>query len=105
MTGAAFVAGEILRAVAREYDWPALKPVEKKVVAVDPKALASLEGRYELQPGRFLDVKLEGGTLFVIDGEGMIELYPESETRFFEHGRGAHPLLREGPRRPADPHH
>jgi CubicO group peptidase (beta-lactamase class C family) len=79
-----FLAGEVLQAIAREYDWPAFQPVEKKVVAVEPKVLALYEGRYELQPGRFLDVKLEGGTLFVGDVEGMVELYPESETRFFD---------------------
>ncbi len=79
-----FVAAEILRAVSREYGWPSFKPVEKKVVSVDAKALATLEGRYELRPERFLEVKLEGATLFVIDGEEKVELYPESATRFFE---------------------
>jgi hypothetical protein len=97
-----FLAGEILRAVAREYDWPALKPVEKKVVAVDAKALASFEGRYELQPGRFLDVKLEGGTLFVGDVEGKVELYPESETRFFDTAEGHIIVFVKGPDGRAD---
>jgi CubicO group peptidase (beta-lactamase class C family) len=92
-----FVAGEILHAVALAYDWPSLKPVEKKVVAVDPKALASLEGRYELRPGRFLDVKLEGGTLYVIDGADKVELYPETETRFFEMDEGHILFFVKGP--------
>ena len=92
-----FLAGEILRAVAREYDWPSFKTVEKKVVAVEPKALAALEGRYELRPERFLDVKLEGGTLFVIDGEDRIELFPESETRFFDMVEGHILFFVKGP--------
>jgi CubicO group peptidase (beta-lactamase class C family) len=92
-----FVAGEILRAVAREYDWPSFKPVEKKVVAVDPKVLAALEGRYELRPGRFLEVKLEGSTLFVIDGADKIELYPESEVRFFDMAEGHVLFFVKGP--------
>ncbi|MCX6574136.1 MAG: serine hydrolase, partial [Candidatus Aminicenantes bacterium] len=92
-----FLAGEILRAVAREYDWPSFKPVEKKVVAVELKALAALEGRYELRPGRFLDVKLEGGTLFAGDAEGMVELYPESETRFFDTVEGHTLVFAKGP--------
>jgi CubicO group peptidase (beta-lactamase class C family) len=75
---------EILRAVAREYGWPALQPVEKTVVRVDPAALAPLAGRYELRPGKILTLALEGGTLFVIDGKERVELFPESETRFFE---------------------
>jgi CubicO group peptidase (beta-lactamase class C family) len=78
-----FVATEVLRAVAREYGWPTFKPVEKKVAAVDAKTLSALEGRYELRPGRFLEIKLEGTTLFVIDGADKVELFPESETRFF----------------------
>ncbi len=78
------LAADILRAVAREYGWPALQPVEKKTVAVDPRALAALEGRYELRPERFLEMKLEGGALHLIDGDERIELFPESETRFFD---------------------
>jgi CubicO group peptidase (beta-lactamase class C family) len=92
-----FVASELLRAVAREYDWPSFKPVEKKVIAVDPKVLAAYEGRYELQPGRFLDVKLEGGTLFIIDGKDKVELYPESETRFFDVDEGHTLVFMKGP--------
>ncbi|HSQ79025.1 MAG TPA: DUF3471 domain-containing protein, partial [Candidatus Bathyarchaeia archaeon] len=92
-----FLASEILRAVAHEYSWPAFNPAEKKTVAVDPKALAALEGRYEFQPGRFLEVKLESGTLMMIaDGE-KIELYPESETRFFETAEGHTLVFVKGP--------
>ena len=71
-------------------------------MTVDPKALAAFEGRYELRPGRFLDVKLEGGTLFVIDGEDKIELYPESETRFFEMDEGHTLVFVKGPDGRAD---
>jgi CubicO group peptidase (beta-lactamase class C family) len=78
------LAMEILRAVAAEYDWPSLKPRQKTVVAIEPAALAPLTGRYELRPGRVLTVALDGGTLFVIDGQERIELFPESATRFFE---------------------
>ncbi len=92
-----FLAAEILRAVAREYDWPSFKPAEKKVVPVDPAALAALEGRYELRPGRFLDVNLENGTLFVIDGEDKVELHPESETRFFDMDEGHVLVFAKGP--------
>jgi len=93
----AFLAAEILRAVAREYDWPSFKPAEKKVVTVDPAALAALEGRYELRPGRFLDVKMENGTLFVIDGEDKVEIHPESETRFFDMDEGHVLVFAKGP--------
>jgi len=92
-----FLASEVLRSIAREYGWPAFQPDEKKVVAVDPKALAFFEGRYELQPGKFLDVKLEAGTLFVIDGDQKVELYPESETRFVETDEGHTLVFVKGP--------
>ncbi|NTV80427.1 MAG: DUF3471 domain-containing protein, partial [Candidatus Aminicenantes bacterium] len=75
---------EVLRSIFREYGWPGFQPQERTVVAVDPALLAPLAGRYELRPGRTLDVVLESGTLFVIDGEEKVELYPESATRFFE---------------------
>jgi CubicO group peptidase (beta-lactamase class C family) len=78
------LAGEILRAVAAEYDWPSFWPRQKTVVTIEPAALASLTGRYELRPGRVLTVALDGGTLFVIDGQERIELFPESPTRFFD---------------------
>jgi CubicO group peptidase (beta-lactamase class C family) len=78
------LGGEILRAVAAEYDWPSFRPRQKTVVTVEPAALAPLTGRYELRPGRVLTVILEGGTLFVLDGQQRIELFPESATRFFD---------------------
>jgi CubicO group peptidase (beta-lactamase class C family) len=78
------LASEIIRAVAKEYGWPALQPSVKTTVSVDPAILAPLTGRYELRPGKIVDVVLEAGTLFVIDGKERIELFPESPTRFFE---------------------
>jgi CubicO group peptidase (beta-lactamase class C family) len=92
-----FLASEVMRSIASEYGWPALQPEEKKVVAVDPKALAFFEGRYELRPGKFLDVKLEAGTLFVTDGDWKAELYPESETRFVETDEGHMLVFVKGP--------
>ncbi len=78
------LASEILRAVAQEYDWPSNKPQVRTTVEVPPAALAALEGRYEMSPGHVITILLEGKTLFAIDGKDRIELYPESETRFFE---------------------
>jgi hypothetical protein len=78
------LAGEILRTVAAEYGWPLRQPRQKTVVTVDAAALAPLTGRYELRPGRVLNVVLEGGTLFVLDGLQRIELHPESATKFFD---------------------
>ena len=97
-----FLAAEVLRGIAREYGWPAYRPVEKKVVAVDPKILALYEGRYELRPGRILDIKLEGGTLFVYNEGERIELYPESDMRFFDTQEGHTLVFVKGPDGRAD---
>jgi CubicO group peptidase (beta-lactamase class C family) len=79
-----YLCREVLRSIAREYDWPAYRPVEKNVVRVDPKILSTYTGRYELSPGRVVKVVLQGETLSVLDGPRKIELYAEAENRFFE---------------------
>jgi CubicO group peptidase (beta-lactamase class C family) len=78
------LAQEVLRSISREYGWPIFKSLKKTAVAVAPDVLAALTGRYEMRPGKTILVSLEGATLFVIDGDERIELYPESGTRFFE---------------------
>jgi len=78
------LVGDILRAIAREYDWPAFKPRIKKIVRVAPQALSPLTGRYQMRPGKTIDIVLEGEKLFIVDGKQKIELFPESETSFFE---------------------
>jgi CubicO group peptidase (beta-lactamase class C family) len=79
-----WIGAEVLRSIAREYGWPIFQPREKTVVPVDPALLASLTGRYEIGQGRALDIVLDKGALFIVDGEERVELYPESATRFFE---------------------
>jgi CubicO group peptidase (beta-lactamase class C family) len=91
------LAAEIFRSISREYGWPAFKPLEKTVVDVPADALSALTGRYELRPGRTILVTVEDGTLLVIDGEERIELYPESETRFFDLIEGRSIDFRKGP--------
>lgn len=78
------LAQEVLRAVSAEYGWPVFKPRTRTTVTVAPEVLAPLAGRYEMRPGRVISVTLEGGALVITDRDQRIELYPESETRFFE---------------------
>jgi hypothetical protein len=42
------VIDEVMRAIAREYGWPALRPVEKTAVAMDPAALRDVPGGYRM---------------------------------------------------------
>lgn len=97
-----FLASEILRGIAREYGWPAYQPEQRKVVGVDPNILALYEGCYELRPGRILDIKLESGTLFVYNEGARIELYPESDMRFFDTQEGHTLVFVKGPDGRAD---
>ena len=46
--GGGEVAMELVRSIAREYDWPAFRPDERVLVAADPADLARLSGRYVL---------------------------------------------------------
>ena len=78
------LASEIVRAVAREYGWGAFVPRERRVMQVEPRLLAVLEGRYELTPAKTLTVRLEDGKLFIIDGDQRVELYAESDSLFFD---------------------
>jgi hypothetical protein len=62
------LALELLRAVAREYDWGILRPSERTVVEVTTPALAEFVGRYHTDlPGRpgglTIEIRLEDGQL------------------------------------------
>jgi len=59
-------------------------PVEKKAAAVDPKTYDSLAGDYELAPGFIITILRRGDKLISqATGQPEVELFPESETRFF----------------------
>jgi CubicO group peptidase (beta-lactamase class C family) len=76
-------------AIARDivsmlYGKPYQVPVERTTVAVRPEVLASYVGRYELAPTFVLTVTLEDGKLMTqATGQGKLQVYPESETKFF----------------------
>ncbi|MGB8957865.1 MAG: serine hydrolase [Candidatus Aminicenantales bacterium] len=59
-------------------------PAPRKEAAVDPKLYARLAGDYELAPGFILTILTRGGKLMSqATGQPEVELFPESETRFF----------------------
>jgi CubicO group peptidase (beta-lactamase class C family) len=59
-------------------------PSERKEVAVDPALYDLYTGTYELAPGFTMTFTREGGQLFVQPtGQAKVEIFPESETRFF----------------------
>ncbi|HEY7546928.1 MAG TPA: serine hydrolase [Blastocatellia bacterium] len=75
--------GRIAHAVAGLYN-PALQPVERKEIKVDPKILDEYVGEYELAPGRTITITREGDKLMgQATGQSKFELFAESETKFF----------------------
>jgi hypothetical protein len=78
---------EVLRGLAQAYGWPALGPLEKTVVEVDPLILEQFVGDYILAdyPDFPINIRAEKNLLVLntaADGDTR-ELYPESEKRFF----------------------
>jgi CubicO group peptidase (beta-lactamase class C family) len=78
------LAGEVMRAIAVEYEWPDLKPRERSVVPVPVETLRAYEGRYT--QNRFEVVVAVRGTELTIGppGEVAVPLVPTSETEFFQ---------------------
>jgi D-alanyl-D-alanine carboxypeptidase len=61
-----------------------LPPPPRKVAAVDPKLYDRLAGDYELAPDFIITILRRGDTLISqATGQPEVELFPESETRFF----------------------
>jgi CubicO group peptidase (beta-lactamase class C family) len=82
--------GEILRSIAKEYDWQGYLPTPVEVVALAPDKLESFTGRYRLGSDNVLSLKIEGGKMFGQEvGEQEFELLPVSEQEFVRRDRGA----------------
>jgi len=68
---------------------------ERRAVVVEPKALDSLVGRYELSPGAFATVTKEGDALMWQGGRRpKVRLMPLSEARFFAEGTDLEMIFR-----------
>jgi hypothetical protein len=61
------------------------KPVPSHVeIKLEPDILSKYCGDFELSPGFVLKVTLEGDSIFTqATGQGKVQIFPESETRFF----------------------
>lgn len=77
---------ELLRSIAREYGWPGFEVVEKTIIPVDAKILASYAGTYEEKQVGKVNVTSKDGKLYLqVDAFGpeLQEMLPESPTEFF----------------------
>jgi CubicO group peptidase (beta-lactamase class C family) len=63
---------------------PELQPLERKGIQIDPKIFDSYVGEYEVTPTFVLTVSRESGKFMVqATGQPKIEMFAESETKFF----------------------
>ncbi len=82
--GGSSVAMDVMRSLAATYGWPDFKSVERTQVSVAPEVLQRYVGTYELKPAGDFTFTVENGSLFgQIVGQPKLQLYPESENRFF----------------------
>jgi hypothetical protein len=59
-------------------------PAARKEIKLDPAQLDQFTGEYELAPGMVLTVTNEAGALMTqMAGQPKLQIYPESETKFF----------------------
>ncbi|HUE83728.1 MAG TPA: serine hydrolase [Pyrinomonadaceae bacterium] len=74
---------EIIRGLAREYNWEEFLPAPFEVVSVDPTKLDDYVGRFQVNPDRVLTVTKENETLYAEPTEGSrFEMPAISETNF-----------------------
>ena len=80
------VLQDIVRAVAREYGWPGLAPIERTVGTSDPGLYKDFAGRYEIpirSPPVMMLIAADSGKLYRGSGAQRVELLPESASTFF----------------------
>jgi CubicO group peptidase (beta-lactamase class C family) len=79
------LAIEILRSIARTYQWPDFQPFRRRVVDMDPRSLTALPGGYQLSPDKIIAISRTGSELFMMQTGstlGRQRLYPLSPDRF-----------------------
>jgi CubicO group peptidase (beta-lactamase class C family) len=77
------IMNEIIRAIAREYQWEDYLPQPRETARVEPKTLEQYAGRYRVNPDRVLTVTSENGKLWVEPtASPKFELHPISESGF-----------------------
>src|SRR5262249_15524951 len=75
---------ELIRAIAREYNWPDFVPQERVLAKVDTAVYQKYAGLYELDNGSKITLTAEEGRLWAQGpGGDKSEMLPESETKYF----------------------
>jgi CubicO group peptidase (beta-lactamase class C family) len=77
------LANDVIRSIAREYNWPDWGPRVVRVVRVDPALLQQYVGTYKMNQWFSFVVTFHDSGLFIQGtGQPNLELWPESDTRF-----------------------
>jgi tetratricopeptide (TPR) repeat protein len=77
------IMNEILRGIAREYQWEDFLPQPREIVSVDAIRLKDYAGRFLVNPDRVLTVTQESGRLYAEPTASQkFELLPLSESEF-----------------------
>lgn len=77
------IMNEILRSIAKEYQWEDYLPAPYEIVSVNPKLLDNYAGRYLVNPDRVLIVTKENDKFFAEPTQSpKVELFPISENVF-----------------------
>ncbi len=79
----AALGDEILRAIAREYDWPDYGVIEKTAVPLAPEAFTDFIGRYEREETTLLAYHSQGHFYLKIGTRPRVEIFPQSDHEFF----------------------
>ena len=74
---------EILRAIAREYDWPDYRVIEKTAIPLTVSAVQSFSGRYERENVPVLVFRLNDHFYIRIGDRPRFEIFPHSDHEFF----------------------
>lgn len=81
-----YLAMEIMRGIAQVYDWPGFQVQEKSVIKIASEIYKTYAGEYAFSnpPGLMMRITHEDDRLFVELPGAQHEIYPESETTYFE---------------------
>ena len=77
------IMNEIIRSIAKEYQWEDFLPQPLEVVSVDPAKLEDYTGRFLVNPDRVLTITKENGKLYAEPTlSPKVELFALSESEF-----------------------
>lgn len=77
------IMGEVMRSIAREYNWDEFLPAVNEIISLDAAKLDEYAGRFQVNPDRILTVAREEAKLVVRPTADLkFELLPVSDTTF-----------------------